>query len=154
MSLPQIIAFTGLAGSGKSYAAKWFKLRTGYHYTEFSFSSTIKRIACEIGWDGKKDKNGRKLLQEIGSAGRRYSKDTWLRFMPKNTPLIIDDVRFINEAKAIYELDGIVIRINRPGLVPMKHESERQQSRIKVDYGIANDGKLEELLEYIYQRMI
>jgi hypothetical protein len=74
--------------------------------------------------------------------------------MPKHTPLIIDDVRFINEAKAIYALDGIVIRINRPGLVPMKHESERQQSRIKVDYALANDGKLEELLEYIYQRMI
>lgn len=154
MNLPQIIAFTGLAGSGKSYAAKWFKLRTGYHYTEFSFSSTIKRIACEIGWDGNKDKNGRRLLQEIGTAGRRYSKDTWLRFMPKDKPLIIDDLRYTNEADAIRQFDSSIIRVIRPGLVPAKHSSERGQSRIKVDFSIPNDGRIEELLEYIYDRMV
>ena len=154
MKLPQIIAFTGLAGSGKSYAAKWFKLRTGYHYTEFSFSSTIKRIACEMGWDGNKDKNGRKLLQEIGTAGRRYSKDTWLRFMPKDRPLIIDDLRYTNEADAIRQFDSLIIRVIRPGLVPMKHSSERGQSRIKVDFSIANNGRLEELLEVIHDRLV
>lgn len=151
MSLTKTIGFTGLAGSGKTYAATWFRFRTGKG-SIWSFAGKIKTIAKSMGWDGVKDDRGRKLLQQIGSAGRAYDPWTWVQKMPIDQPIIIDDVRFTNEAEAIRDVGGIVVRIIRPGLTPMNHESETEQQYIFADYTLINDEDLEEELEVLYER--
>jgi hypothetical protein len=151
MSLIKTIGFTGLAGSGKTYAATWFRFRSGKG-SVWSFASEIKSIATRMGWDGQKDDRGRKMLQDIGSAGRAYDPWTWVAKMPTDHPIIIDDVRFINEAEAIKDAGGIVVRIIRPGLTAMDHESEIEQSHIIADYTLINDKEIEEELEKLYER--
>jgi hypothetical protein len=58
---------------------------------------------------------------------------------------VIADCRFPNESAFIKEHGGIRIRINRPGLVKMEHDSERFIDELEVDVEIENDGTLEEL---------
>lgn len=149
-TLTRTIGFTGLAGSGKSYAANWMKLRTGGEI--WSFASKIKGIALAMGWDGEKDSRGRKLLQDIGTAGREYRRDCWLRNLPTH-PVIIDDVRYINEAAAIRGVGGIIVRVVRAGLTPMQHSSETEQADIVADYIIASDEHIEEKLEVIWEAL-
>lgn len=151
MSLTKTIGFTGLAGSGKTYAATWFRFRTGKG-SVWSFAAEIKAIAKSMGWDGVKDDRGRKLLQDIGSAGRAYDPWTWVQKMPTDQPIIIDDVRFLNEAEAIKAAGGIVVRIICPRLTAMDHESETEQQYIIADYTLINDEELEEELEALYER--
>ena len=151
MKLTKTIGFTGLAGSGKTYAATWFRFRTGKG-SVWSFAAEIKAIAKGMGWDGQKDDRGRRLLQQIGSAGRAYDPWTWVSKMPTDQPIIIDDVRFLNEAEAIRDAGGIVVRIIRPGLTAMDHESETEQKYIVADYTLIHDEDLEEKLEALYER--
>lgn len=150
MRLAKTIGITGLAGAGKTYAATWFKLRTGGEI--WSFAAEIKRIAKTMGWNGEKDARGRKLLQDLGSIGREYDRQCWISRMPTDRPVIIDDVRFVNEAAAIRSVGGIIIRIERPGLTPMDHLSETEQAHITPDYTVTNNRSLEECLEYIHER--
>jgi hypothetical protein len=52
---------------------------------------------------------------------------------------IITDVRFPNEAQAIKNKGGIIIRVDRPGVVPINnHPSEIGLDDWKFDYKIAN----------------
>jgi hypothetical protein len=52
---------------------------------------------------------------------------------------IITDVRFPNEAKAIKDKGGIIIRIDRPGVTPINnHPSETGLDGWNFDYKIAN----------------
>ncbi|MDX2308096.1 MAG: hypothetical protein NW216_07655 [Hyphomicrobium sp.] len=58
--------------------------------------------------------------------------------------VIADDVRFPNEAAAVRALGGIVIRIERPGLVAAAaHTSER--GVVEADVTILNDGNRAQL---------
>lgn len=49
-----------------------------------------------------------------------------------------DDCRFPNEAKAVHDLGGIVIRVYRPGCGPSNHPSELEIASIQPDYEIEN----------------
>jgi hypothetical protein len=149
MTLTKTIGITGLAGAGKTYAATCFKLRTRGEI--WSFAAEIKSIAKAIGWNGEKDARGRKLLQDLGSIGREYDRQCWVDLMPTDRPLIIDDVRYINEAAAIRAAGGIIVRIVRPGLTPMDHSSETEQRFIVADYTVTNDVHLENELEVIHE---
>ena len=60
---------------------------------------------------------------------------------------IITDTRFPNEAQAIKDKGGIVVKIERPGIGPVNdHPSETALKDYNFDYTINNDGKLEDLL--------
>lgn len=152
MKLSETIGITGLAGAGKTYAATWFKLRTGGEI--WSFAAEIKRIAATMGWNGEKDARGRKLLQDLGSIGREYYRQCWVDLMPTDRPLIVDDVRYINEAAAIRAVGGIIVRIIRPGLTPMQHSSETEQEHIIADWTLTNDEHFERELEELLKMML
>ncbi len=67
---------------------------------------------------------------------------------------IITDVRFPNEAKAIKDKGGIVIRIERPGGESHcggQHDSETALDNYSFDYVIDNEGSIDELIEKIKQ---
>lgn len=110
----------------------------------------------------------REFLQKLGTDAIRHGlhENTWvnalmadyrvedsvLRFdgnvridIPKSY-WVITDTRFLNEADAIKERGGYVIRIDRPGVGPVnKHKSETELDHYQFDYRISNDGDLKDL---------
>lgn len=116
----KIIAFCGFESSGKSYSAK--RLMTTMGFEKTSFANTLRDIAFStIGipleegmaqYDKLKHTelfnglNFRNILENLGSAVRRYDEDFWargvLKFLqecPKN--VCIDDLRYPNEYRVL-----------------------------------------------------
>lgn len=113
----------------------------------------------------------RKILQKFGSDfGRKYlhkmlpnlkiptgklwvEKFRWWYDNNKNDikNVVIPDVRFLNEAKIIKELGGIIIRVHRPELDIGKdaHISETELLKIKEDYLITGEKDIETFREKI-----
>lgn len=62
-------------------------------------------------------KTFRQILQEVGAKMREIWPDVWLDYWKqgchKDTVVIVPDVRFPNEVKAIQDMGGIVIRLTR-----------------------------------------
>lgn len=130
------LAFVGKKESGKTYACNYLGLNI------LSFAEPVKKIAHQLGWDGKKDNKGRKALQLIGTdIGRMLDPDIWVKrflesykeynsmllrynlsdqyiiqdyyFDPKNG-LGCDDCRFNNEAELLKEKGFTIIHLSRP----------------------------------------
>jgi len=150
----KIIAFTGLAQSGKTTAAN---VIPGVKI--LSFADPVKQIALtSFNWDGVKDEKGRRLLQVIGTeCGRAYDYHIWVKKMreqiaiyaPIYKTIAIDDCRFNNESELVRELGGIVIEIIRPGCAPDGHASEAGISSQLIDKQIMNNGTLEQFKEKV-----
>lgn len=118
----KIIAFCGFESSGKSYSAK--RLMTTMGFKKTSFANTLRDIAFstigipfEEGMtkysELKKTElinglNFRNILENLGSAVRKYDEDFWargvLKFIqgcPDN--VCIDDLRYPNEYRVLKE---------------------------------------------------
>ena len=114
----------------------------------------------------------RLMLQKIGTEGMReiIHNDTWVNALfadykkvmrtnanrqPElfNYPnWIITDVRFPNEAQAIKDRGGIVIRVNRNSDIIDNHLSETALDNFKgFDHVIDNNGDISSLIEKIKQ---
>lgn len=99
-------------GQGKSTFAQYLKdklIRNGYYTIRLAFAGRLKEVAKFMGWDGKKDSRGRKLLQKLGTeVGREYDPEMWAKWVDIEiykesnlgippTIVVIDDWRFKNE---------------------------------------------------------
>lgn len=103
----------------------------------------------------------RYVLQTLGTEwGRTIDKDIWVKTalrraaaLKDGDAVLITDVRFINEARAIVAGGGQVWRIERPGAglsgTAGAHVSEKEQASTEfmkfVKYVVRNDGTLDEL---------
>ena len=83
----------------------------------------------------------------------------------ENEKVIITDMRFPNELKAVKDKGGITIRVNRPNIHyllesginnqnKVEHESETALDNAEFDYTIDNDGSIEELIEKVKEILI
>ena len=108
-------------------------------------------------WDGL---TPRKILQLLGTeAGRDIiHPNIWVNSLfadyTTDSNWIITDVRFPNEAKAIKDRGGIVVRIERPGGESHcggAHASETALDDYDFDIVINNDGTIEELIDKVKQ---
>lgn len=123
--------------SGKSHVADtlFHRSKLGVEGGIIPFAKPLKSLARDFfGWDGQKDERGRKLLQVLGTeVGREYGGwDFWIKKwkleiekfqeeifskIPKNWQphthllIIVDDVRFSNEAEEIINLGGKVFEV-------------------------------------------
>lgn len=95
-------------------------------------------------------KSPRYVMQTLGTEwGRGMLGDTiWVkaalnRAANSDKGTIITDVRFPNEAEAIREAGGVVVRVSRPETEPdpevCLHPSEAGVAKIEADYVIRND---------------
>lgn len=103
----------------------------------------------------------RQLLQKFGTeVGRNISPDIWVDSLlgeynkAKSGDLeedwIITDVRFQNEANAVREAGGVLLRLNRDTGFKDTHQSEIDLDNYdKFDYIIDNNGTLEELIDKV-----
>ncbi len=114
------------------------------------------------------DMSVRQLLQKLGTEGLRNGlhQNVWVNALfadykkiPNHPPggmgtngptyypgWIITDVRFPNEAQAIKDRGGIMVRIDRPDnpLTPSTHESETALDDWEFDIRVVNNGRLDE----------
>lgn len=163
-----IIGLTGFAGSGKTTVAR--HLVTGHGFTLVKFAGPLKGMLRalalndrEIEGDLKEvpseklnGRSPREAMQLLGTEwGRKYfGEDFWVKLgittangiVKFGGKAVLDDCRFPNEAEAIRQAGGYVIRIARQGVGPINaHASDNQE--IWPDWVIPNDYSIEELIE-------
>lgn len=103
----------------------------------------------------------RALMQNYGTEVRRrdnpnYWVNKWIdKAMLINRNIVVDDVRFNNEAEAVKVGSGILIRLNRTDLQSTDtHQSETEQDNIKCDYEITLGANEQDKLEEELLRII
>lgn len=141
-----IIGLLGKAGSGKTTCARYLADRYGAR--TFSFAEPLKYMAIDIMafspdqvWGSQENKDRvdhrygmsfRHFAQCLGSSARTHLGDNiWVNATLDKIKrcgeqlCVVDDVRYPNESKAIYEMGGHVIKLiclDLPG--ESDHESE------------------------------
>ncbi len=169
---PRLIAFTGAKQSGKTTLANMICREGGGDYVRMSFAQPMREMLGAMGiekeylYDKKTEPisylpgqpTARHLMQTIGTEWGRdcVHNDLWIAVAMEsvkkrqryNALIAFDDLRFPNEAKAIKEAGGIIVRILRDGLDSSdEHESEKYWKEIPYDWQIVNNGEPKDMLE-------
>lgn len=127
----------------------------------------LSEAVAEEGWELTKDQwpEPRRFLQRLGDGVRQFDPEFWLRAgltqawtyrhgYPESQPagvigmfrprsVVITDVRYPNEADAIREAGGILVRIVRPGVADGDtHASETALDDYDANRTVNNAGSL------------
>ena len=112
----------------------------------------VRRLVDSMGWEEAKLAHPlvRKTLVDVGNVGRRVvGEDVWVRAAFRGVTadrVAITDLRYRNEARAIRDRGGLLVRVTRPGVEPLPNVAD--QALIDFDGWdavIANDGTLDDL---------
>ena len=155
----KVILISGKAEHGKSTLATMLQnslADQGEKVLRIAFADQVKFIATKyFKWNGKKDDNGRKLLQWLGTDYvRERDEDFWARpvfefvtvFQEQYSYVIIDDWRFINE-EVIFRFspfETLSLRVVRPNFEnsltdeQRSHRSETELDNHDFDYTVYN----------------
>lgn len=169
-----IIGITGKKRSGKDTAAEYL-VQQGFAKDSFA-APIKRLCADIFGWDEewlngqyKETKDSywgispRLVMQLSGTELFRKALPAlcpdfaditgdmvWIKSLERRVKdkgdVVIPDVRFLNEARAIKNAGGYIIRIERPGLPDTDgHASEMEMDQIIPDFRISNTGSIGEL---------
>lgn len=170
-----VVGLTGVAQAGKDTAAQVLIEKHGFR--RIAFADVLRKMLYQLnpiidnteayrlrtlvdmlGWEKAKTFSGevRTLLQRLGTeAGREIlGENIWvntaLRDVKRGEKIVITDIRFDNEARAIHNMEGLVIKIHRPGFGSVNgHASEQGVKQTNVDAFLPNDGTLAQLHDSI-----
>jgi len=101
------------------------------------------------------DMSVRTFLQRYGTEAHRdiFGDDFWvdhaLRGVDPNKNYYFTDARFANELRAIKELGGYTVRVERDLETTDTHASEQRPPFELIDYQLDNTGTLEDLYENV-----
>lgn len=107
------IALIGKMCSGKSTIANY--LKNNYNYKILSFGQPVKQYATEI--FGLKNKN-RAIIQDFAQKVREIDDEVWIKYLIRKyreenySNIVVDDVRFPKELKALKQEGFVIIKIN------------------------------------------
>lgn len=175
----RLIGIAGAAGAGKDTAAQVL-VAEGWVRESFADRMRQAILALDpwvdsprgyfrlslgveaLGWDAAKRDYPeiRRLLQKFGTeAGRDiHGTDCWVDLVltpwlraAEQPDLVITDVRFENEARAVREAGGAIVQIRRPGLAAIAggHPSEAGFPQDLISWVVYNDGDV----EYLHDQM-
>lgn len=170
MTAKLIVGIVGIAGSGKTLVARHMVERHGFQRSRFA--APLKAMLMvglgltedQVDGDAKTESiptagghTARHLMQTLGTAWGRQMihSDLWVHRWRALTAasnareIVVDDVRFPNEAAAIREAGGSIWRVVRPGLATMNHVSERGGRNIEEDVLIANATTIPDMLRSV-----
>lgn len=133
---------------------------------EWNVPATVSLVDGVVKLNDYKPMTVRDLLQKLGTECMRTGlhTNTWVNALfadyvpvdynddeqPSLPNWIVTDTRFTNEAQAIKDKGGIIIRVDRPGVEPINaHPSETGLDNWKFDYRVANVSGLFELKENV-----
>jgi hypothetical protein len=176
------IALIGKARSGKDTAAGFLVRERAYTRVAFAdplkemalsidpliparerlIHVRLSALIRDVGWEYAKDHypEVRRILQSIGQTQREFDADYWVNVAARkiagaeawNLPVVVTDVRYLNEAVMLRARGFKMIRIMRPRIgVTMKearaamHASENELNDYPTDAVIYNDGDLDQL---------
>jgi len=160
-----IIGFSGLAGAGKTTAANYF-VEQGFKKDAYArvmkqavsqlFSIPIEKLLGDAEQKNQVDLfwglSYRQILQRFATEACRHTfgddfweKVMWSHHRNMDYNLVIDDVRFPNEAEAILKRGGIVIEIVCPGIKQMDHVSEIPLPESLISVRVINEGTIKSL---------
>lgn len=151
-------------GAGKSTSAQILKERfekEGKKCLICSFGDYVKMCLTKYyNWDGKKDADGRQLLQHFATdLVRKNDEIFWAEVLSRLCNaikqdfdiFIIDDWRFENEYYAIRNFFTTrTICIERESAGTCSHASENGINLYPIDFFINNNGTTEELKNKLY----
>lgn len=164
-----IIGIAGKKRSGKDEVCKALmdKFSETKRCVRVGFADALKQEvaeACDVTLNDieRNKENFRLILQGWGTDFRRslHGKNYWIHIveqtiasLPKDTVVIIPDVRFNNELEFVLNNGGMLIKVVRPDLVDNDtHASETSLSNENFifHHTIINNGTLTELKHKVY----
>lgn len=179
--MPKVLLISGKARHGKDTFAKVFKdcaITYGKKALIIRYGDILKCVCTNcFGWDGKKDKRGRTLLQQVGTEViRKNNPDAWVNcvieivkgFGDNYDYVLIPDTRFPNEIEKWKDtgLDCTSIRVVREnedeteydnGLTEEQknHLSEISLDDYNFDYVVINRDLSEfvDSVEFLFEKM-
>ncbi|THK38087.1 deoxynucleotide monophosphate kinase [Ensifer sp. MPMI2T] len=166
---PRLVALTGAAGSGKSTATRFLVERHGY--TLVKFAGPLKDMCRAVGLSedeiegGAKEKptmllcgkSPRQFMQHLGTEfgrnliGEYFWVNIWAQRAAQHGRVVVDDCRFPNEAQAVRELGGVIIKLEGRGGIAGQHASEAGCGY--WDSVVVNDGGLVDLYAAVEQEV-
>lgn len=129
---------------------------TSYGHLPIRLSDLVGRY----GWETAKTRYPeiRRTLQRLGEAVREHDPDYWVRLALGrldvadrwNLPVVVTDVRHVNEADALRSRGALVVRVVRPdgdqlGGAEGQHITETALADYPADVTITNAGSLADL---------
>lgn len=176
-----IIGLIGEKGSGKSttaeYIAKNMQFKELYFAERIKKIAEIMGFPNESIYGTQKDKakiiplfgiSFRQFAQYFGGdimredIGKKFpnwihKKNIWVNLLKNDLKInpkinyVVSDVRYLNEAKMITEMGGVLVRINRKTKKDKEsdHLSEIEMKKIKCDYEINNNSTIYNLQDQI-----
>ena len=153
------IAICGPVCSGKSFVSTY--LTEKYHLQRYAFGDKVKDIARDLFKMNYKDRH---LLQTISDKMKEIDPDIWIKYVihqiEHTDNIIIDDLRFENEAQYLHNIGFIIIKLTidkRTQLLRIKqtypqtwqehvdnlhHNSEQYFDAIQADVTFTSDDML------------
>lgn len=165
-----LIGLAGPAGAGKSTVAAILKRRYGARVVPFA--QPLKRMLRSLGvphaslYGADKERpldvlcgrSARHAMQTLGTQWGRECIDAnlWLvawaaavNALPAGSIVIADDLRFPNEAALIKASGGLVLRVARPGLVPIAGSHASETADFPADATVINNTSVRRLAEIV-----
>lgn len=141
-----VIIINGKGGCGKDticdIVSKYYKVKN------ISSVTPIKQIATYGGWDGSKDKKGRKLLSDIKKAFTKYNKLSFNYLLNAYYEFILDN----NEIMFVHIREPKEIKKFKKSIVTTCYTLLVKSSRTNKRYGNKSDDKVEEYkYDFIYE---
>lgn len=152
----KIYVVNGREGSGKTTFETLFGLLVDKTLV-YSTIDSIKAIARDAIWDGKKDERGRKLLSDLKRAFNEYNDYTmeelkhylWIWEKEGYEAVFIDSREPLEIARICKETGAKSILIRRPSVegAAASNSSDANVFNYNYDFIIHNDGDKTQLLE-------
>lgn len=149
----QLIGVSGKKGSGKDTFFQIIK-EIDSDFVNLKFATKLKSICAELTglpihyfYERKYyskylkewDMTVRQFMQKLGTESLRkhFHNDVWVKallseFYEINQPAVVTDVRFKNEAEAIKDAGGILVRIE-PSFESYENDDDQHESEIDLD---------------------
>jgi hypothetical protein len=177
IQVPFLIGLVGPAGSGKDTVAR-FLVEHCKNFEQYAFATPIKAaLNAMFGWsmgmwedrewkeavDPVIGKSPRECAQTLGTEWGRdlINPELWLNLgiqratncRDSGDNLVISDVRFPNEERAIRLSGGVIWHIDRDVEAVAAHSSEGQIQGMHYDPVIDNNGSMDELYDQVAKHM-
>ena len=168
----RLVGISGKVGSGKTTAAEaliengWVRVKMAgplkdmlrsIGLTDDHIEGNLKEVPCDL----LCGQTPRHAMITLGTEwGRKQiGSDLWASVAAERIRLalgagfsvVVDDVRFENEAAVIRKLGGVVVRIIRPDTREIQHESE---AGVEPDFIQSNSGTTEDLRRWVVDTFI